>query len=143
VCSSDLEKGREKEWEKRTSGKGTGRFSEKGYARLFINLGRTDGLAPQNVIGLLNDNIPGKKVDIGRIDLMKNFSFFEVKEADKERVIRNLDGIKVFGRRVAVEGAQPSPSDNRKEKIERSHKENRKENRKENYKSKNKKTKKS
>jgi ATP-dependent RNA helicase DeaD len=128
VCENSRKRERDKE--KRISGKGTGRSSEKGYARLFINLGKTDGLAPQNVIGLLNDNIPGKKVNIGRIDLMKNFSFFEVKEADKERVIRNLDGIKVFGRRVAVEGAQPSPSENRKQKIERSYKENRKENRK-------------
>jgi ATP-dependent RNA helicase DeaD len=121
---------RERDKEKRISGKGTSRTSEKGYARLFINLGKTDGLAPQNVIGLLNDNIPGKKVNIGRIDLMKNFSFFEVKEVDKERVIRNLDGIKVFGRRVAVEGAQPSLSENRKQKIEKKQKDNRKENRK-------------
>jgi ATP-dependent RNA helicase DeaD len=130
---------REKNREKRIHGKGTSRFSESGYARLFINLGKTDGLAPQNVIGLLNDNIPGKKVNIGRIDLMKNFSFFEVKEADKERVIRNLDGIKVFGRRVAVEEAQPSPSENRKQKIEKSYNENRKGN----WKSKNKKIRKS
>jgi ATP-dependent RNA helicase DeaD len=105
---------RESGKEKRVSGKGSGRPSERGYARLFINLGKTDGLAPQNVIGLLNDNIPGKKVEIGRIDLMKNFSFFEVREADQERVIKNLDGIRVFGSRVAVERAQPSSVENRK-----------------------------
>jgi ATP-dependent RNA helicase DeaD len=105
-------------------GQGTGRFSEKGYARLFINLGKTDGLGPQNIIGLLNDNISGRKINVGRIDLMKNFSFFEVKEMDKERVIQGLDGIKVFGRRVAVEQAQESPSEDRKKKIEKTRKEN-------------------
>jgi ATP-dependent RNA helicase DeaD len=99
-------------------GKGTGRNSEKGYARLFINLGKTDGLGPQNVIGLLNDNVPGRKITVGRIDLMKNFSFFEVKEVDRNRVIQHLDGIKAFGRRVAVEQAQESPSEDRKKKIE-------------------------
>ncbi|GHT18758.1 DEAD/DEAH box helicase [Bacteroidia bacterium] len=82
-----------------------GAFSEKGYARLFINLGKMDGFAPQNIIGLLNDNMQGAKVTVGRIDLMKNFSFFEVKEADKERVIQSLDGTKFAGRRVAVEQA--------------------------------------
>ncbi|GAP71769.1 hypothetical protein SAMD00024442_18_9 [Candidatus Symbiothrix dinenymphae] len=82
-----------------------GAFSEKGYARLFINLGKMDGFAPQNIIGLLNDNMQGAKVAVGRIDLMKNFSFFEVKEADKERVIQSLDGTKFAGRRVAVEQA--------------------------------------
>jgi ATP-dependent RNA helicase DeaD len=110
-----------------SSGKGTGRSSEKGYARLFINLGKTDGLGPQNIIGLLNDNIQGRKVTIGRIDLMKNFSFFEVQEADRDRVIQNLDGIKAFGRKVAVEQAQATPSDDRKNKIEQSYKKKRKE----------------
>jgi ATP-dependent RNA helicase DeaD len=102
-------------------GTGTGRGSEAGYARLFINLGKMDGLAPQNVIGLLNDNVSGHKVDIGKIDLMKSFSFFEVKEADKARVISELDGAKFGGRRVAVQEAQEDPSDNRRGKIERSY----------------------
>ncbi|MDR0863560.1 MAG: DEAD/DEAH box helicase [Candidatus Symbiothrix sp.] len=133
--------GKRERWErdKRPAGKGTGtgRSSEKGYARLFINLGRMDGLAPQNVIGLLNDNVSGRKVDIGRIDLMKNFSFFEVREADKDRVIQGLDGIKAMGRRVAVEQAQESPSDDRKKKIEKkNYKEGPKEYRKDNYKDK-------
>jgi ATP-dependent RNA helicase DeaD len=102
----------------RGSGKGTGRASEAGFSRLFINLGKSDGIRPQSLIGLLNDNISGRKVDIGRIDLLKNFSFFEVAEADRDRVIQNLDGIKGFGRKIAVESAQPSPSDNRKKQIE-------------------------
>jgi ATP-dependent RNA helicase DeaD len=100
------------------------RSAESGYARLFINLGKTDGLGPQNVIGLLNDNIPGKKVSIGKIDLMKNFSFFEVKESDKNRVIRNLDGVSISGRRVAVQQAQETPSEDRKRRIEKSNQSN-------------------
>ena len=104
--------------ERQNYGKGTGRSSEKGYSRLFMNLGKTDGLRPQSVIGLLNDNIQGKKIEIGRIDLMKNFSFFEVRDSDRDRVIQNLDGIKAFGRRIAVEVSQPSPSENRTKKIE-------------------------
>jgi ATP-dependent RNA helicase DeaD len=111
----------------RASGKGTGRTSEKGFARIFINLGKIDGLRPQTIIGLMNDNVPGRKIEVGRIDLMKNFSFFEVRETDRDRVIRNLDGIKAFGRRVSVEAAQATPSENRKKQIEgkekgRSHK---------------------
>ena len=103
--------------EGRETDKGTGRASEKGFARLFLNLGKNDGIRPQSVIGLLNDNIPGRKIEVGKIDLMKNFSFFEVREADRDRVIQNLDGIKVFGRRISIESAQASPSENRKKKI--------------------------
>ncbi|KAA6302113.1 MAG: ATP-dependent RNA helicase DeaD [Candidatus Ordinivivax streblomastigis] len=111
--------------ESRGSGKGTGRASEKGYARLFINLGKKDGIGPQNIIGLLNDNVQGRKIGIGKIDLLKNFSFFEVHEADRNRVIQGLVGVKAFGQRLAVELAQPSPSDDRKQKIERSQKSDR------------------
>ena len=99
-------------------GTGTGRASEKGFSRLFLNVGKHDGIRPQSVIGLLNDNIPGRKIDVGRIDLMKNFSFFEVRDADRDRVIQNLDGIKAFGQRISVESAQPSPSEQRKKNIE-------------------------
>jgi ATP-dependent RNA helicase DeaD len=95
------------------SGKGTGRASERGFSRLFINLGKIDGLRPQTIIGLMNDNIPGRKIEVGRIDLMKNFSFFEVRETDRDRVIQNMDGIKAFGRRIAVEAAQDSLSENK------------------------------
>ncbi|MDR0427510.1 MAG: DbpA RNA binding domain-containing protein, partial [Dysgonamonadaceae bacterium] len=96
---------------KRSQEKGTGRASEKGYARLFLNLGKTDGIKPQNIIGLLNDNISGRKIDIGRIDLMQNFSFFEVKEQDKNKVIQNLNGVNFSGRKVSVEVAQGSSSE--------------------------------
>jgi len=109
-----------KERRERESGKGSGRSAERGFARLFLNLGKNDGIRPQSIIGLLNDNIPGRKIDIGKIDLMKNFSFFEVREADRDRVIQNLDGIKVFGRRISVESAQAAPSEKRRKNIEES-----------------------
>lgn len=112
-------KKREKGERNRPAGNTTGRASEKGYARLFINLGKTDGIGPQSIIGLLNEHISGKKITVGRIDLMKNFSFFEVKEADKKRVIQNLDGAKAFGRKLAVEQAFESSPENRKKKIEK------------------------
>ena len=113
---------RKKEKQGKENGKSSGRASEKGFSRLFLNLGKNDGIRPQTIIGLLNDNISGRKIDIGRIDLMKNFSFFEVREADRDRVIQNLDGIKVAGKRISVELAQPSPSETRKKKIEESNK---------------------
>jgi len=111
---------RKKERRGKDDGKKSGRTAEKGYSRLFLNLGKNDGIRPQSVIGLLNDNIPGRKIDIGRIDLMKNFSFFEVREADRERVIQNLDGIKVFGRRISIESAQSSPSEKPPKRVEES-----------------------
>jgi ATP-dependent RNA helicase DeaD len=88
--------------------RGRGQNSEKGFTRLFINVGKMDGVRPPELIGLLNDNIPGKMVEVGRIDLMKNFSFFEVRKEDKDRVVKALHRRNGFGRKLAVEVAQPS-----------------------------------
>ena len=52
--------------------------AEKGYSRFFINLGKKHNLKPQNLIGIINDYTRNKDISIGKIDIMKGFSFFEV-----------------------------------------------------------------
>lgn len=78
------------------------RQAEPGYARLFINLGKIDGLTVGKLMEILNKNMKDR-VDVGRIDLMKKFSFFEVKEADAQKVITAVDGANWKGYRLGVE----------------------------------------
>ncbi len=79
--------------------------AEEGYARFFINFGKTDGLKPSQLIELINRCVPGK-VRIGRIDLRDNFSFFEVEEGESQRVMKLMNGFELEGRRISVEVAQ-------------------------------------
>ena len=44
-----------------------------------------------------------KRVEIGRIDLMQNFSFFEVLEDQANDVIKALNKVRIKGRKVVVE----------------------------------------
>ena len=81
------------------------RKPEKGYVRLFINLGKTDGANPANLMGFINDHVPGK-VRIGRIDLMQNFSFFEVPQEIAHQVVKSFKGLYVDERRLVVDVAQ-------------------------------------
>jgi ATP-dependent RNA helicase DeaD len=81
------------------------------YTRLFINLGKTDGFFPEQLIGLVNKNTNGPKVILGKIDLMKTFSFFEVEADHADEIINALNNARFNDRRVAVEVAQPK-SDN-------------------------------
>lgn len=87
------------------------KFERKGtkYARLFINQGKSSGFYPEQLIELLNSNIPGKKVPIGKIDLMKGFSFFEVQESYADDVIKALQKAKYKGNKLVVEIAQERP----------------------------------
>ena len=81
--------------------------AEKGYTRIFINLGKMDGANPANLMGFINDHVTDK-VRIGRIDLLKNFSFFEVPEGEAKKVVNTFQGLFVEDRKLVVEVAQDS-----------------------------------
>lgn len=65
---------------------------QKGYTKLFINLGKNDGFYPGEVMQFVNRNMHGQRQDIGHIDLMPSFCNIEVPEQDARKVIRALDG---------------------------------------------------
>lgn len=92
-----------------------GRSAERGYSRLFINVGRTDNVNPATLMGLVNDYVP-EKVNIGRIDIMQNFSFFEVPEKDAQKVIKSMSKQEQNGRRISVEVAQGGGGGNAKDR---------------------------
>ncbi|RGN29622.1 DEAD/DEAH box helicase [Bacteroides oleiciplenus] len=80
------------------------RKAEPGYTRLFINLGKMDNFFPNELISLLNSNTRGR-VELGRIDLMPKFSFFEVDEKEAANVVKSLNRANWNGRKVSVEVA--------------------------------------
>ena len=79
--------------------------AQKGYTRFFINIGQKDHVQPVHIIEMLNRNVAGR-VDVGRIDLMQNFSFFECPEEFTEEIVIGMDGINYKGRQVHVEVAE-------------------------------------
>ena len=91
----------------------SGRQAEPGFTRLFINLGKMDNFFPHELITLLNNNTRGR-VELGRIDLMKNFSFFEVEEKQAQNVVKALNRTNWNGRKVTVEVAgEEAPTERR------------------------------
>ena len=93
----------------RQSGRGKDRVSgpraaEPGYKRLFINLGKRDNFYAREIINLVNRYVKGK-VQIGRIDLTTNCSFFEVPEASADLVLKKMSKAVVGNRQVVVDDA--------------------------------------
>ena len=96
-----------KEEKERKKGEGRGgkkgekgpRKAEKGYTRLFINLGKTDGFYPGEVMQFINRHVEGRQ-QVGHIDLLQRFSYIEVPEKDARKVMDALDGTKYKGRSV-------------------------------------------
>jgi len=81
------------------------RTAEKGMERLYINLGKNDGFYAGNLIDMLNHTINGKRVDVGRIDLLPGYSLFDVNKADGRRVIEGLSGAEWMGKHIHCEVA--------------------------------------
>ena len=73
--------------------------AQKGYTRLFINLGKKDGFFPGVLMQTLNRYVGGRQ-EVGHIDLLDTISYFEVPEKDARKVMSQLTGIRYKGRTV-------------------------------------------
>ncbi|WP_286844905.1 MULTISPECIES: DEAD/DEAH box helicase [unclassified Proteiniphilum] len=101
------------------------RKPEKGYARIFINVGKMDGANPSTLMGFINENVKGK-VPVGRIDLLKSFSFFEVPDEYASKVVNTFRGMYIDERKLVVQMAQDghSPERGRRDFADRFYQEN-------------------
>ncbi len=86
----------------RDKGKEHKRSNDENMQRFFVNIGRMDELNPARMIGMINDTLD-KKVDIGQIEILKSFSFFEADKAYTDEILAAFEGVTRRGRRVSVE----------------------------------------
>jgi ATP-dependent RNA helicase DeaD len=78
------------------------RKAEKGFTRLHINIGKKDGLYPNVLIELINQTEAGNKVKIGKIDLTKKDTYFEIRSDQAKSLLNDLKNVFYRGRKVTV-----------------------------------------
>lgn len=99
-------KGDRKDMRERSLDEKDRRTAEKGYERIFINLGKADGFFAPNLIEMINQNTKGgSRINIGRIDLLSKYSLFDVNKGDANRIISALKNADFYGKRVYSEVA--------------------------------------
>lgn len=86
------------------------RKPEKGYKRLFINLGKKDGFYPGEAMQFINRNVGGR-VPVGHIELQNTISFFEVPEREAHKVMQALNGAWYKSREVRCNEADSMPAE--------------------------------
>lgn len=93
------------------------RFRGKGkYTRFFMSIGRKDGANPKHIIGLINENTRDRDIKVGDIDIKDSFSFFEVEEGAKNKILKSFKNSSFKGRQVNVEEAEALDKNKRKRK---------------------------
>lgn len=79
--------------------------AEKGMARLFINVGKKNGVRPGDILGAVagESNISGELV--GAIDMHDKYSFVEVPRAVAADVLCGMKRAKIKGKTISMEPA--------------------------------------
>ncbi len=80
------------------------------FTRFFINLGSIAGVNAAILIGIINDNTHTRNMEIGKIDIMKRFSFFEVEKHNQKDIIQSFKNAKFRDQKIIVEVSESKPS---------------------------------
>lgn len=80
---------------------------ERGMTRLYIDVGRDDGVRPGDIVGAIANEaeIPGKS--IGAIEIFDRFTLVDVPSNESEHVIKALKGARIRNQPVKVSLAKP------------------------------------
>ncbi|MCK4920657.1 MAG: DEAD/DEAH box helicase [Bacteroidales bacterium] len=84
------------------------RFSDKNFSRLFINVGTKHHLKAPNLIGLVNENTRNRNIEIGKIEILRNFSFFEVESGHEQLVLDSFKNASFGSTILTVQSSKPA-----------------------------------
>ena len=86
------------------NGRGS-RGRNEDVARLFINIGKNQGIRPGDILGAIagESGMPGRMV--GSIDMFDNYTFVEVPREHADVVLQAMRGAKIKGKNVHMEKA--------------------------------------
>ncbi len=77
------------------------------FVRLHINLGTKNELNTGSLIAWINRHSQGRRIQIGRIEILRNFTFFEVDRTESDHLVQDLKRSYFDGIPVTVEQAKP------------------------------------
>ncbi|MDD3043891.1 MAG: DEAD/DEAH box helicase [Candidatus Delongbacteria bacterium] len=109
IKSTDRDRGRDSYIPARSGKQGS-------FSRYFINAGSRDGLDKPAMIKLIATHLRNRDIEIGKVDLMKNFSFFEIQSNFDRETLKAFSDAEFKGRPLNVELTDKKPFDKPPEK---------------------------
>ncbi|MCK5536331.1 MAG: DEAD/DEAH box helicase [Bacteroidales bacterium] len=74
--------------------------------RFYINLGTKDNVGVGDLLSLVSKNLRNREAKIGKVDLLKTFSFFEVDKKYTDKILSSFKGKEFNGREIFVQKAE-------------------------------------
>lgn len=78
-----------------------------GFTRFYINIGSKLNINASNLIGLINDQTQKRNIEIGKIDILRNFSFFEVDKQFEKLILSSFNGASYQSTPLQVQVSTP------------------------------------
>ncbi len=84
-----------------------------GFERMFINLGKLDGLDKGRMLQIVCETADVTKKSVGKIDILNSYSFFELEKGYEQQAVKRAQGFEYKGRtiRIDVAGDRPERTD--------------------------------
>ena len=83
------------------------RGSERGgdrlkFTKLFINAGKKQNLNASGLIGMINEFSGRRNIEIGKIDIQRKFSFFEIDSNYERDLVKALNNVVIEGHVISI-----------------------------------------
>jgi len=104
----NLDKKKERDSEKSfdKDSKRAPRIANSNYSRFYINLGSKNDINPGKLLDIINQHAQDKSIEIGKIDILKKFSFFEVDKKFEKEILKAFENKKYQDNNLLVEVAE-------------------------------------
>ncbi|WP_185859754.1 DEAD/DEAH box helicase [Blattabacterium cuenoti] len=79
------------------------RVKKESFSKLFLNIGYKDNLTKLGLINLINQAVNNLRINIGNIEILSNFSLFEVEKRYQKKILIGMSRIHHFGRPISIE----------------------------------------
>lgn len=76
------------------------------FTRFFLNVGRRDGVIPQGLIGKINGLPGGGRIEVGKIEIMRNTALLEADSRFIPQILGAFQHFKINGKTVSIEVAR-------------------------------------
>lgn len=89
---------------------------QSSFTRFHIDVGSKDNLSTGSLIGFINRISRNRDMRIGKIEILKSFSFFEVEDAYAQDIVDSFHSAKFDGKKVRVDLAESSSGHPRRDR---------------------------
>jgi len=100
----DRDSSRGERGDRRDRDRGRGeRTDDSSKTRFFVSIGKRDGLNPGGLLRLICDEASLTSSNIGRIEILPSFSFFEADNSHADKILNMVNGSNYEGTKVNIE----------------------------------------